>query len=32
MNRPNDRATLFGLYSVFEKILNYVADTFSEDS
>jgi len=32
MNRMNDRATPSECYSVFEKILNYVADTFGEDS
>jgi hypothetical protein len=32
MNHPDDRATSSERYSVFEKILNYAADTFGEDS
>jgi hypothetical protein len=32
MNRPDDRAIPFGHYLVFEKILNYAADMFGEDS
>jgi hypothetical protein len=32
MNRLDDRATSSGRYFVFEKILNYAADTFGEDN